>query len=263
MTIELSKEISFEGMLGGLNASAVSFWRGRALVVSDEVTEQGNILQVFETHNGGFQAVPEDFIRLDSPGSIAEEMDLEGIAVDGDVVFVMGSHSAKRKKVDKDKKYVKNRAALMSAPETQPARDILLRIELDSSGKTKSVEQSSLRSFLNEQEPFRSFGSTASKENGIDIEGLAAFNGDLYAGFRGPVLRGNYTPVLRFKFGSPIDEPELLFLDLGGRGIRDLAHAKGGMIILAGPVGDGPGSTSCAFWFGYITRWQSADSGRR
>ena len=76
MTIELSKEISFEGMLGGLNASAVSFWRGRALVVSDEVTEQGNILQVFETHNGGFQAVPEDFIRLDSPGSIAEEMDL-------------------------------------------------------------------------------------------------------------------------------------------------------------------------------------------
>jgi len=36
----------------------------------------------------------------------------------------------------------------------------------------------------------------------------------------------------------------------GGRGVRDLAHARGGLLILAGPVGDGPGSYQLYFWDG-------------
>ena len=74
-----------------------------------------------------------------------------------------------------------------------------------------------------------SFGSIASKENGIDAEGLAVRDQKLYIGFRGPVLRGNFTPILRCRFGSPITEPEVLFVSLGGRGVRDRpAHLGSG-----------------------------------
>jgi len=42
----------------------------------------------------------------------------------------------------------------------------------------------------------------------------------------------------------------VLFVDLGGRGVRDLAHVKGGVLILAGPAGDGPGSYQLYLWDG-------------
>src|SRR5262245_60839271 len=70
------------------------------------------------------------------------------------------------------------------------------------------------------------------------------------AGFRGPVLRENYTPVLRFTFAVPVIESDLLYVNLGGRGIRDLTRARGGLLVLAGPVGDGPGSYQLYFWDG-------------
>ena len=41
------------------------------------------------------------------------------------------------------------------------------------------------------------------QENGVDIEGLAWRDGELIAGFRGPVLRANYVPVMRFTFDKP------------------------------------------------------------
>jgi hypothetical protein len=185
-----------------------------------------------------------------SLGPAKEEMDLEGIAVDAQTVFVLSSHSARRKKTDKDKAYEKNRAALMSSPEAQPARDVLLRFELDAAGKAGPIERTSLRGFLDATEPFKSFDSIASKENGIDAEGLAVWDQKLYIGFRGPVLRGNFTPILRCRFGSPIAEPEVLFVNLGGRGARDLAGVNGGLLILAGPVWDGPGSYQLYLWDG-------------
>jgi hypothetical protein len=59
-----------------------------------------------------------------------------------------------------------------------------------------------------------------SKENGIDIEGIAATDKYLFVGFKGPVFRQNYVPILQLNHdfepvpadsGSP-----LLFVDLGG-----------------------------------------------
>ena len=94
------------------------------------------------------------------------------------------------------------------------------------------------------------FSRVPSKENGIDIEGLAFHQGLLYAGFRGPVLRDNYVPVLTFQFATPVVQANLLFVNLGGRGIRDLTAVQGGFLVLAGPVGDGPGSYQVYFWNG-------------
>lgn len=249
-TIEKLKHVRFHGMLGDKNVSAVSFWNGRALVVSDEVTERGNVVQAFERDGDDFRAATNGVTVLDPTGHQVEEMDLEGIAVDGQTVFVLGSHSARRKKVDAKKAYVKNRTALMSPSEAQPARDVLLRFELNAAGQAGPIERTSLRGFLNATEPFQSFSTVASKENGIDAEGLAVLDHKLYVGFRGPVLRGNFTPILRCRFGSPIGEPEVLFVNLGGRGVRDLARVEGGLLILAGPVGDGPGSYQLYLWDG-------------
>ena len=248
--IEKLGSLRFHGMLDDKNVSAVSFWNQRALVVTDEITDKGNVVQAFEKSGDDFHAAAQGLTVLDVPGSAMREMDLEGIAVDGQTVFVLGSHSSKRKKVKSEEAYASNRKVLLSSPEADPARDVLLRFELDAAGKAGPIQRTSLRSYLSDTEPFKSFGIIPSKENGIDAEGLAVWNQRLYVGFRGPVLRGNFTPILRCRFGSPIAEPELLFVNLGGRGVRDLARVEGGLLILAGPVGDGPGSYQLYLWDG-------------
>lgn len=75
-------------------------------------------------------------------------------------------------------------------------------------------------------------------------------------GFRGPSLRGPYIPVLaltfkgdRFKTDSIRSEDR--FLDLGGRGIRDMTKIPGGgFLVLGGPVGDEPTPYQLYFWDG-------------
>ena len=240
--------VELKDLLGGKDASAVALWRGRALVVSDEVTDAGNVLQILDADGQNFRLTAT--VALDENGPSDEEMDLEGIAVTGDDIFVIGSHSAKRKKVEPDKQYNKNRAALLGRPTAEPARDVLLNLHLSPTGQAGGITRSSLRDILNSTAPFQAFAATASKENGVDIEGLAVWQDRLYVGFRGPVLRGNFTPILRCKFGAPVTEPAVLFVDLGGRGVRDLAHVDNGLVILAGPMGDGPGSYQLYLWDG-------------
>lgn len=242
--------VRLHGMIGDKNASAIAFWRKKALVVTDEVTNSGNVVQIFEPDGKNFRAAAQGLIVLDLPGSAVEEMDLEGLDVDGQSVFVLGSHSAQRKKADPGKTYARNRSVLMGPPEARHGRDVLLRFELDAAGKAGPIQRTSLRGFLDATEPFKSFAAAASKENGVDAEGLAVRDQWLYIGFRGPVLRGNFTPVLRCRFGSPIVEPEVLFVNLGGRGVRDLARVDGGLLVLGGPVGDGPGTYQLYLWDG-------------
>jgi hypothetical protein len=243
--------IRFDSLLGGKNASAVCLLPDRALVVADEMTDDGNnVVQVFERHGDVYHAIAEELVVLDPPGAASAEMDLEGIAAEGPTIYVLGSHSARRKRVDAKHTYANNRKALLGPPEPEPSRDVLVRYTRGADGKAGPVERTSLRDFLDANEPFRSFRSVASKENGIDAEGLAVRGAWLYIGFRGPVLRGNFTPVLRCRFGPPIEDPEILFVDLGGRGVRDMAAVAEGLLVLAGPVGDGPGSYQVYLWDG-------------
>src|SRR5262249_4849339 len=53
-----------------------------------------------------------------------------------------------------------------------------------------------------------------------------------------------------FRFGNPVGAADLVFVDLGGLGIRDLTWAKEGFLILAGPVGHGPGGYRVFLWDG-------------
>ena len=49
-----------------------------------------------------------------------------------------------------------------------------------------------------------------------------------------PPLR---VPVLRFRFDDPEGSYGLRYVNLGGRGIRDIARVKDGFLLLAGPEG--------------------------
>ena len=241
------ERIRFHGVADNKNVSGLAFWRGNALVVTDErVDHDRNVLQILAPQGSDFRAMPGGLIELGR----GDEMDLEGVAVDGDTVYVLGSHSWRRKLTKPPATDAHLRAPLLGPPEAQPGRDVLFRISLSQPGKPGHIAGTSLRKLLDTSEPFASFSKIASKENGIDAEGLAIWKGQLYVGFRGPVLRDNFACILRCKFGKPVQSPKILFVNLAGRGIRDLAHVKHGLLILAGPIGDGPESYQLYFWNG-------------
>jgi Protein of unknown function (DUF3616) len=206
--------------------------------------DEGDRVQVLK-HDGDRYRLVGDVVL----GEGGKEVDIEGIACAGSTVYVMGSHSGRRAKVDEANTYEKNRE-LIATSGPEPSRDRVFRFTLDHRGQASGVEATSLRPVIDRDPILRTFRDVPGKENGVDIEGVAAEGDRLYAGFRGPVLRGNYTPVLKFSFVDAADEAELLFVDMGGRGVRDLTRVKGGLLVLAGPVGDGPGSFQLYFWDG-------------
>jgi hypothetical protein len=233
--------IEFKGdIFKAKNVSGVGVVGSFLIIGADE----GGKVQVLRREGDHYKVFRD--IVLDTEG---KEVDIEGIACDGNTVYVMGSHSAKREKAEADSTYEKNRELIASiGPE--PSRDRVFRFTLDGEGKAGSVEMTSLRSVIDQDRVLKTFRKVPSKENGVDIEGVATHGGRVYAGFRGPVLRGNHTPVLMFTFSNPVVSSELLFVDLSGRGVRDLVRAGGGFLVLAGPVGDGPGSYQLYFWDG-------------
>ncbi|MEM7587446.1 MAG: DUF3616 domain-containing protein [Acidobacteriota bacterium] len=94
------------------------------------------------------------------------------------------------------------------------------------------------------------FHNIPGKENGIDLEGLAAVGDALYLGFRSPLLRSGFAPILRLTFERP-QETELSFVDLGGRGVRELVAVADGFLIVAGPSNDAPLSYLLYHWDGH------------
>ncbi len=259
MGIRKGIDVSFDGASEQRNISAIVTWGQHAFIASDEATQShGNYLQRFERNGEHFTAAANGVIELDVPEARVEdgentlpEMDLEGLAVEGNSLYVIGSHSAKRKSVAAvENTREKNRRRLTTAAKRQPYRDCLLKIELNDDGTKESIARTSLAEYFDTTEPFKTHRSVAGKENGVDIEGLAVKDGILYVGFRGPVLRGNYVPILRCKFSDPPTECELLFVNLEGRGVRDLIAVQNGLIILAGPIADGSETYRLCYWNG-------------
>jgi hypothetical protein len=178
------------------------------------------------------------------------ELDVEGLAVAGDAVYAIGSHSATRRSADDPTRtHARNRERLRET-EARPERDKVFRFTFDSrTGRNGVVAAISLRQAISAHPELGPFARLASKENGVDIEGLAADGTSLFAGFRGPVLRHGLVPVLRFTFDSP-DQGEVSFVMLDGRGIRDLARVGDGFLVLAGPPGDSDQPHRFYWWNG-------------
>jgi hypothetical protein len=216
---------------------------GNYLVIGSDETDR---CQVLESTGLGYALRRDRDIVLADDG---KEVDIEAITCWGRRVYAIGSHAYVRPALEKDDSYRKNRRRIEEI-RYHPARDVLARFTLDENGKASSVEKTSLRAVIERNPILRPFARIPATENGVNIEGLAVKEERLYIGFRGPVLRGNYVPVMTCKF-EHVDAAELLWVNLRGLGIRDLAATNDGFLILAGPMGDGPGSFRIFSWNGH------------
>ena len=222
---------------------------GRFLVIGSDETKKK--IQVLEKINDNSYKVSHDIELPVSEGSDKEEFDVEGMELGKDnTLFVIGSHSLKRKKVDPERTYKKNRERIETV-EPEDKRNRIIKLTLDSeTGKLNgNIESINIKGTILQDKVLKIFTQIPSKENGIDIEGIAVDGNQLYLGFRGPVLRLNYVPVVVTKFDKPSDY-EIHYVNLEGNGIRDLTKVKDGFLIVAGPVGDGFGPYQLYFWDG-------------
>jgi hypothetical protein len=217
------------------------------VVVGDHLVlgaDEGHSLQFFRREEA------EGSWRLATRLALAkrdQEADIEAITANGGHLYVVGSHSTRRKRLKPEHSLRKNRERLLQV-QSDPARNRLFRIAFDpAAGTVGKLEQIDLGKRLRKDPLLGLFVGVPSKENGIDIEGLAFRDGRLYVGFRGPVLRDNYVPVMTLEFDRP-KQYVLKFVRLDGQGIRDMVAIADGLLILSGPVNDAPGPF-CLWWW--------------
>ena len=259
--LEISGEI-----VGGDDISGIALRDDLLVLVSDE----GRSIQVLKREAGGGYRASESHVRSLSDGPGDTEIDLEGVAWGQRYVYAIGSHSRKRKSVSADKRSAKNNRDRLFQIVDEPSRDQFFRFVIGDDGTIdqSSIKSLSLRGVLANHPILELFQAIPGKENGIDIEGVAVGDGDkVYIGFRGPVLRGGYALVLvatidESKSGALSVEVKekkgLRLLNLGGRGVRDIARLPSPgdelyFLVLAGPVGDGPASYIVYQWDGRDT----------
>lgn len=176
-----------------------------------------------------------------------QEADIEALAYADGHLYAVGSHAFRRRRLRPEMSVRKNRERLLSVV-SDPARNRLYRMAFDpATGECGTPEHLDLSKRLRKDPLLGLFHGLPSKENGIDIEGMACRAGTLYLGFRGPVLRDNYVPVMALDFAHP-KAYRLLFVRLAGQGIRDMVALDDGFLILSGPVNDAAGPF-CLWWW--------------
>lgn len=188
------------------------------------------------------------------------ESDIEGLALDGDRLWLVGSHSLRRRKVTST-----SGAPLTIPEESRRNAHLLGCLHLDGQGRPRLGQRLSagtdgsrdaLRDALAADPRITPFLVIPSKDNGLDIEGIAARGNRVLVGLRGPVLRG-VALVADLQVGGIADGNNmedgpgngiavplslegfrLRLLDLDGLAVRDLAVLPGSddVLILAGPT---------------------------
>jgi uncharacterized protein DUF3616 len=181
------------------------------------------------------------------------ELDGEGVAFSNGFFYVIGSHGHprdKNKKLDpvKDADLIKARIAAASQ---------IVRFRADEGASAKIERTANLRRAIVAAADLAPFMDRRLEDNGLTIEGIAIKDdATLFAGFRGPVPTDGKGAVilsvpLATLFAGGAEQSKTFRLKLGeGRGVRDLAVFGTGMLILAGPVADGPGTYAIYFWDG-------------
>lgn len=208
-------------------------------------------------------------VKLPAKGPKLSEIDVEGLDVDSGYLWAIGSHSLKRKKVEDDKTAEENRARLEDVS-GDGNRYTLVRLPLDTDGEpgkqVGSLEAARLEGddmgdaltrALATDKQFLPFLAIPSKDNGLDVEGLAVRGNRVFAGLRGPVFRGwavlmefEVTELASGTLGLTLPMKKH-FLNLEGLGIREIAIHGKDLYILAGPTMDLDGPV-------FVYRWSNA-----
>jgi hypothetical protein len=209
---------------------------------------------------------------LDLPGADDDEVDVEGLAWAPPYLWMVGSHGRKRGKPDPRDGVEKAFKELADVDEDEN-RYLLARIPLeedaasgglvprakcaDAAGgaltaarlKGKGRDNALMRA-LRKDEHLRPYLKVPGKDNGFDVEGLAAADGRLFLGLRGPVVRG-WAVVLELRPAETARRPERLklerigpegrryrkhLLDLDGLGVREITADGDDLLVLAGPT---------------------------
>lgn len=255
---------------GDLSAVVVTDGGRTLWVGSDEWTSIDRLTKIDDSTYGDHTSFAlADYLKGFNPKN--GEIDIEGMDLDGSYLWLIGSHSSKRKKVKletdggepkftltkKELKEVKkegNRYLLARIPlvdgKLQKSAGALTGASLPRREKENNDFTNDLTDDLARDEYLRDFitANLPGKENGLDIEGLAVKKNHLFLGLRGPVLRG-MAIILTLKIAEESAETLVLekigaddrcyqkhFLDLDGLGIRDLCFDGDDLLILAGPT---------------------------
>jgi hypothetical protein len=219
---------------------------------------------------------------FDLPDGPTGEMDIEGLAVDGDDLWITGSHSLKRDKPDLPAADHDAAMATLAEIERDPNRCFLGRLKLVDAGEGRHVVdaaaiakgdvpapsaikmgskgRSKLKKLLERDAHLAAAVGMPCKENGFDIEGIAVKHDRVLLGLRGPVLRG-WAVILelnllrpkpgRLELGPCNDAGDRYlkhFLPLAGLGVRDLRFDGDDLLILAGPTMDHDGTGALFRW---------------
>ncbi|TDC83754.1 DUF3616 domain-containing protein [Actinomadura sp. 7K507] len=210
------------------------------------------------------------------PAGPDEEADIEGLARGGGWLWAIGSHSLKRKKIKPEQSDRKSRKRLATVVR-EDNRFILARLPLvegedglpevvredgDRTAAVLGLDKDSITDLLEDDPHLAPFLPIPSKDNGIDIEGVAAHGDRLYIGLRGPVLRG-WAVLIEIRPDTDPTDPRRLrllplgddgalyhthFMDLGGLGIRDLCPHGDDLLVLTGPSMDLDGPVRVLRW---------------
>lgn len=225
---------------------------------------------------------------FDFPNDRAEEADVEGLSVADGFLWVVGSHSLKRKK-PKPSDHVDDALEKLTRVVREENRFLLGRIPLEAGdrpgvptlarrapavdGSKRKRRAGSLRMTgkgsalsrrLARDEHLGPFMAIPSKDNGLDVEGMAVIEDRVFLGLRGPVLRG-WATVLELCFKARKDgtlklkrfeDGDLIrkhFLDLDGLGVRSLLIDGQDLVLLAGPTMDLDGPVRLYRWRGGVS----------
>ena len=259
--------------------SAVARQGSHLWVANDETTSVERLTLEAGHHAGAHRSF--DLTQLLKLPGDRGEMDIEGLDIENDTLWLVGSHSSARKQVRNNATPAEAQRSLATV-EVSQRRRVLARLPtqalLDPGGSRTGQEQHpavlglgrgpDLVDLLADDPHLGSFiqSSTAGpplpgKENGIDCEGLAAAGDRVFIGLRGPVLRG-WAMILELQVGDgPGLEPQPIgpgnrryrkhFLRLHGLGVRDLCRHGEDLLVLAGPTMELAGRTA-------VFRWRNA-----
>lgn len=259
---------------------------GRCLwVAGDETATVERLVASADGQEYGDQVTYRLADLVDLPGSADDEADIEGLARSGPFLWAVGSHSLKRKRI-KDKHTGDEAFERLATVGGDVNRQVLVRlpVEDDEHGHAAPVPVTgvggqrltaavlgapgdrTLRDVLVDDEHIGPFVPIPSKDNGLDIEGIAVSGERVYLGLRGPVLRGWALLLELSPYVDPEDPGRLRLrefgdglpyrkhvLDLGGLGVRDLCPHGEDLLVLAGPTMDLDGPVRIYRWHGGCT----------
>lgn len=239
---ELSR-FTFEGEIPFADQISGAAHSGNVLYVTGDEDDRIEILE--RTGPTRFRIRPQP-LRVDP---CETERDFEALAVHGSSLYALGSHAAKRSRVKPDKPHRKNVERIERLEESSCTR-LLIRFPLHETGPASGACLSfPIHEALAAHPVLGPFTRIPGKENGLDLEGLAFDGTRLFLGARSPVLRDGWVPVITFEESNP-RQIEVLYLSLGGHGVRDLLRVEGGFLVLSGPPTEAPGPAHLDFWNG-------------